>query len=736
LEQKPTYDGRDTNKVLLEPRMRVSRDQARDGEQFLEPTLQLPTPMDEDPRKSVLSLPYIPPTAAQKGKSRATMTSSTGTQTLVSADQIDNLLNDRRKSMSNQAPPPMVIGVPGASKVPNEARTMSLGSVNGRPDAAAFLQNTSRPSSSGSSRRGTSPPPGQMPPLPADHREVIAAAARGTGPTNMPPPNLMPPPPNMMMPPPNTAGQPVPPSAWRPPSASRQRAPSGTFAHSPSRQPTTPRHSSQVRSEYGTPGTRRSSVSSFQSELDERFGMTPRHYMGGDGFEIAPNTDPRMIQAITQTMIGEFLWKYTRKAGRSGEHSENRHKRFFWIHPYTRTLYWSNQDPSLPSQKELKAKSVAIEAVRVISDENAIPAGLHTKSLVVVTPGRSIKFTAPTIQRHETWFNALSYLLLRKDPAAADETNAAVHGSTPSKSLSTPYHADTMNSSNYTVEDIAEFNPTYSGRSASASRMTNSSRRSLGSSVPATQRSTQQSTLGARTASPQRSTPQQASLAARQSSATRLVKQQPGIMGPPVNNMGPPVMNYASVSSNTTNSIAEHRPISSGGMRYLSTNAPSTPGNVPTQSTLEISPAKSTYAAFQGRDGAADTASSRDGDDGYKPPLATTMPTGTARESRNSRLGSMTGGWRASLFGRGRSKSRGRTGAPDEPGQFGTSSVNGASGYAGSRSSVGSRGQVDGAGDVPVPPLPSGGWGQGQFVGGVENVRACCDGKFFFSCCD
>ncbi|KAG9649376.1 hypothetical protein KCU64_g9456, partial [Aureobasidium melanogenum] len=56
---------------------------------------------------------------------------------------------------------------------------------------------------------------------------------------------------------------------------------------------------------------------------------------------------------------------------------------------------------------------VAIEAVRVITDDNAYPPGLHRKSLVIVTPGREIVFTAPTAQRHETWFNALSYLLLR-----------------------------------------------------------------------------------------------------------------------------------------------------------------------------------------------------------------------------------------------------------------------------------------------------------------------------------
>ena len=140
----------------------------------------------------------------------------------------------------------------------------------------------------------------------------------------------------------------------------------------------------------------------------------PLNVRASGNFRLEEDVDPRMIQAITQTMIGEFLWKYTRKTGRSG-HSNNRHRRFFWIHPYTRTLYWSVQDPAGnngSTRVESQAKSVGIEAIRVVSDDNGIPPGLHGKSIVVVTTGRSIKFTAPTAQRHETWFNALSYLLL------------------------------------------------------------------------------------------------------------------------------------------------------------------------------------------------------------------------------------------------------------------------------------------------------------------------------------
>jgi len=67
-------------------------------------------------------------------------------------------------------------------------------------------------------------------------------------------------------------------------------------------------------------------------------------------------TDPNIIHAITQTMIGEFLYKYPRKAIGKG-YGERRHKRFFWVHPYTKTLYWSSADPGSSSVTESSAKS-------------------------------------------------------------------------------------------------------------------------------------------------------------------------------------------------------------------------------------------------------------------------------------------------------------------------------------------------------------------------------------------
>ncbi|KAL7919367.1 hypothetical protein ACQKWADRAFT_323045 [Trichoderma austrokoningii] len=192
--------------------------------------------------------------------------------------------------------------------------------------------------------------------------------------------------------------------------------------------------------------SRRSSVSSFVSELDNRFGMRAGD-MGvidpATGF--GPNTDPRMIQAITQTMIGEYIWKYTRKAGR-GEHSEKRHRRYFWVHPYTRTIYWSEKDPSTAGRTEMKAKSLPIEGVRVVTDDNPMPPGLHRKSLIIISPGRTIKFTCTTGQRHETWFNALSYLLLR--------TSSGQDGHLDAEEMA----------ADLTREDVDEFNPHFGGR--------------------------------------------------------------------------------------------------------------------------------------------------------------------------------------------------------------------------------------------------------------------------------
>ena len=302
---------------------------------------------------------------------------------------------------------------------------------------------TKRPESSG--RRSSL---NSHPPLPPNHQQVIALAAQRTGSSQSNKPVL------------GSMGPPLlPASAYRNTTSShshhsfRPRTPTSNHrvhgAASPMRNGTTPRGNrgdhgiadvfngppfSQVRS-------RASSITSFASEVESRFGLRSA---GADLPGLGTGTDPRMIQAITQTMIGEYLWKYTRKAGRS-ELSDSRHRRYFWVHPYTRTLYWSDRDPS-QGGGEMKAKSVQIEAVRVVTDNNPLPPGLHRMSLVVMTPGgksgkgRVVKFTAATGQRHETWFNALSYLLLRGEEEPSPQESEDLVGG-------------------LTREDTNEFNP-------------------------------------------------------------------------------------------------------------------------------------------------------------------------------------------------------------------------------------------------------------------------------------
>ena len=417
-----------------------------------------------------------------------------GSQTVVSGDEIENMLRNKSKA-------PIVAAGVGAAAFgavagaalsdgtsspsrPSTARRSLDGAVNNEVWTA---RGPRRPASASSMRnKGVIVPP----PLPENYTQKIVAAQQTPGTPSTARAGTMGPPL-------------IPASAYK---QNRPQTPA-EGRRTMSRDGTTPRpqrasrSSTQVHSPGGASGvSRKTSVSSFASELDERFQIHRGQLMYPD--DVQPSTDPRMIQAITQTMIGEYLWKYTRKAGRSGT-STARHRRFFWVHPYTRTLYWSEKDPSTAGRDMLKAKSVAIEAVRVITDDNAYPPGLHRKSLVVVTPGREIVFTAPTGQRHETWFNALSYLLLRTEQEKEAE--------------------DTINQ-----EDIDEFNPGF-GNSIrrSISRMTgrSQSRVSLSSYNSHTTRNSSPSRAQAGSSLAQR----QSAAAARSSKAT--VTPTPNLAG-------------------------------------------------------------------------------------------------------------------------------------------------------------------------------------------------------------
>ncbi|KIM52098.1 hypothetical protein SCLCIDRAFT_32904 [Scleroderma citrinum Foug A] len=128
------------------------------------------------------------------------------------------------------------------------------------------------------------------------------------------------------------------------------------------------------------------STSSFQSAANT----------AGKAVEQPGRNSATIIHAIMQTMIGEWLYKYTCHMIGKG-YGEKRHQRFFWLHPYTKNLYWSSVDPGSNNVLQASSKSAYIEGIRAILDPNPMLPGLYQ-------------------ERHEIWLNAFKYLLSCPNP--------------------------------------------------------------------------------------------------------------------------------------------------------------------------------------------------------------------------------------------------------------------------------------------------------------------------------
>ncbi|KAF9405626.1 hypothetical protein BGZ94_003447, partial [Podila epigama] len=193
-------------------------------------------------------------------------------------------------------------------------------------------------------------------------------------------------------------------------------------------------NSSQAQIPGHSPHYQRITDSSGASISRSRFGHSPNgsissmstdYHNGGRRGSISSNydvtaTDPTMIQVITQTMIGDYLWKYTRRPIGNAI-SEKRHRRYFWVHPYTKTVYWSLNNPGAEGSHEQRAKSAFIVAVFQVTDENPNNrSDLPNISLLIQTTTRNLKLTAPTREKHELWYQSLSYLLSRPSTPGAD----------------------------------------------------------------------------------------------------------------------------------------------------------------------------------------------------------------------------------------------------------------------------------------------------------------------------
>lgn len=160
-----------------------------------------------------------------------------------------------------------------------------------------------------------------------------------------------------------------------------------------------------------------------------------------------------VVDAIAQTMIGEWMWKYVRRRRTFGAADPpleddtaggQRHKRWVWLAPYERAVMWSSRQPTSGSallgksgrkrkrtilhplggpdlddtiscvMDRVLTKKVLIQSVLDVKDDTPLPKGatqpVFNRSILILTPARALKFTAPTKERHYVWLTALSFL--------------------------------------------------------------------------------------------------------------------------------------------------------------------------------------------------------------------------------------------------------------------------------------------------------------------------------------
>lgn len=124
---------------------------------------------------------------------------------------------------------------------------------------------------------------------------------------------------------------------------------------------------------------------------------------------------PKVIQALTHGMIGDWMYKFTRRyvAGKTGN---RRHYRYFWIHPYTKTLYWSYTQPGVDHDESRSKRGICslifyihqliVSTLAFIRDVYNIPCPQPSSTpfhLMVRTPTRDIVLQANSIDQHQQW---------------------------------------------------------------------------------------------------------------------------------------------------------------------------------------------------------------------------------------------------------------------------------------------------------------------------------------------
>ncbi|KAJ4265663.1 hypothetical protein NW762_004957 [Fusarium torreyae] len=189
------------------------------------------------------------------------------------------------------------------------------------------------------------------------------------------------------------------------------------------------RHSGQYRHQHKPSTNTDKSVNTFNTYNTYNTGNT-----GNTGnTHNTSSTDPPpsvsngaqstgVVDAIAQTMVGEWMFKYVRRRKSFGvpessgkdDTGNDRHKRWVWLAPYERAILWSSKQPSSGSALMGKAgRKLTIQSVLDVKDDNPAPKGMapvFNRSILILTPQRALKFTAVSAERHYIWLTALSFL--------------------------------------------------------------------------------------------------------------------------------------------------------------------------------------------------------------------------------------------------------------------------------------------------------------------------------------
>lgn len=93
------------------------------------------------------------------------------------------------------------------------------------------------------------------------------------------------------------------------------------------------------------------------SQVQQTTHVLPQASLEGDAAIETPGEQTSVVDAIAQTMVGEWMWKYVRRRksfgvtddvdlDEKGIGSGVRHKRWVWLAPYERAVLWSSKQPT------------------------------------------------------------------------------------------------------------------------------------------------------------------------------------------------------------------------------------------------------------------------------------------------------------------------------------------------------------------------------------------------------